>query len=525
MARIGGNIGGEGGSGWVLIGDVTVPGGVADLKVYQDEAETVLQSCRVSGYGVELAVRSSFPVVSVAGVFTQLAPVGGSHYAGTVTLTLTGSAVVTVKAQTPNGANGAEDTVDLTYDPPPTLLSLSFSGGYPGAQTELKAGDTFELTGTTDKAADAIDIQDFGAMVASLETFVAGTSFTVTGTIADRGNAAQLLSAKARARDAASGAMGPERDTNLGGGNVDGVDVVTLNNLHPMVVWGAVTYPATQGALKASESATVGFSMANADGVAFTSPTGELNVTNPTTAEDPKTVTRIAGSYNDATPNLRAVATRDANAAQTTADTLVKVANVAPVLTVTVPALRLRSGGGNGTAPQDHVITLTSTQELGADPGMEPFAGAGAWEGAWAGGPKVWTRSLRVLDTDLKGTYGWDAVNAVNLAGIAATVITTGPLYTLGGFVPRTLYFGAFQQNTVLAATVVDYNKLVADYFTATNQPATRTAAQGDLANYGNKFTVTALGALPTTLWWNDVTAAMTNGSGLAAIVGVEETV
>lgn len=524
MARIGGNIGGEGGSGWVLIGDVTVPGGVADLKVYQDEAETVLQSCRVSNYDVELAVRSSFPVVSVAGVFYQLAP-STVGYAGTLTLTITGSTVVTVKAQTPNGANGAEDTVNLTYEAPPELLTLEFTGSYPGTQTELKAGDTFQLTGTTDKPADAIDIQDFGALTASLETFVAGTSFAVTGVIADRGNVAQLLSAKVRARSAASGAFGSERDTNLSGGNVDGVNVLNLNNLHPMVVWGAVAYPPGQGALKASESAAVAFSMANADEVAFTSLTGEISIVNPTTNEDPKTVTRISGNYNDATPNLRAVATRNANATQTTTDTLVKIANVAPVLTVTVPALRLRSGGGNGTAPQDHVITLTSNQELSATPVMDPVTDAGIWEGAWSGGPKVWTRALRVLDTHLKGTYGWENVSALNLAGLAATVIATGAVYTLGGFVPRTLYFGAFQQSTVLAGTVVDYSKLVANYFTATNQAATRTLTQGDVANYGNRFTVTVLGVLPTTLWWNDRLAAMTNSSGLAAIVGVEETV
>ena len=526
MARIGGNIGGEGGSGWVLIGNVSVTSGVADQKVFQDEAETVLQSCRVSGLDLELAVRSSFPVVSIDGVFFQLAPAGsGSHYAGTLLWSIAASGIVTVKAQTPNGANGAEDAVTVAYEPPPTLLSLSFADTYPGMQTELKAGDTFQLTGTTDKPADGLEIVDFGAMTASLEVFTAGTTFTVTGTVADRGNVAQLLSAKARARDASSGALGPERDTNLDGGNVEGVNVVRLNNLHPMVIWGAVTYPVGQGALKGFESASVAFSMANADEVDFISPNGNVAVANPTTYEDPKTVTRLSGSYNDSTPNVRATALRVANGAITVVDTLVKIANVAPMVSVSVPAARLRSGGGNGTAPQDYAITVTSDQELGVAPTMNPTPDAGAWEGSWSGGPKVWTRFLRVLDTDLKGTYAWLDVNAVNLAGLAATVLIAGTYYTLGGFVSRTLYFGAFEQETILSTRVVDYDKLQANYFTVNSQAASRTATVNDTSNYTNKFTVTALGALPTTLWWNDFSMSANNSTGMAAIVGVEETI
>lgn len=523
----GGGGGGVGGSGWICITDINVPGGVADSKTYQDEAETVLQSCRVSDLDVEVSLKASYPVVEINGSFYQLAPaLDGGHYAGTLAVTLAGAGVLTVKVQTPNNTDGAEDSTTIAYEAPPQLLTLEFTGAYPGAQTELKAGDTFQLTGTTDVPADALDIQDFGAMASDLETFVAGTSFTVTGTIADRGTVGQLLSARARARSAATGAFGPVRDTNLGGGNVELVNVLRLNNLHPMVVWGAITYPASQGALKNSETATVGFSMANADTVTFSSPTGEVAVTNPTTPEDPKTVTRISGSYNDATNNLRAVATRAANAAQTTVNTLVKIANVAATLTVTEPAARLRSGGNNGTAPQDHNITITANQELYAPPTLAAAVGAGTFQGAgFTGGPKVWTRPLRVLDTDSKGTFAWGSIAAVNLAGIPTTAIAGDANYTLGGFVARTLTFPAFSQSTVLSVPVVDYSKLVAGVFTATNQPAVRTPTQGDVANYGNRFTVLTLGTLPTTLWWNDVAAAATNSSGTAAIVAVEETV
>lgn len=526
MAVIGGSIGGGGGSGWIRIQDIAVPGGVADTKVFQDEAETVLQSCRVSSLDIEVVLRASYPVVAINGVFYQLAPAADEgHYAGSVLLTLPAPGVLTVKLQTPNNATGAEDVAVVTYEPPPELLTLEFTGTYPGSQTELKAGDTFQLTGTTDRSADAVEIQDFGAMVQSVQTFVTGTSFTVTGTIADRGTAPQLLSAKARARSAATVAYGGVRDTALGG-SVEPVNVVKCCNLYPMVIWGVVTYPASQGALKNSESATVGFSMANADHVLFSSPTGDVSVLNPTLSEDPKTVTRISGSYNDATPNLRAVATRDANGAQTTVNTLVKIANVAATIAVTKPATRLRSGGNNGTAPQDHTITITANQELYSAPSLTPAPSAGTFQGSvFTGGPKVWTRDLRVIDTDSKGTFAWQSPSAVNLAGIPTTAITGDASYVLGGFVARSLSFPAFSQSTLIGTAVVHYSKLVAGVFTATNQPAVRTPTQGDTANYANRFTVTALGVMPTTLWWNDVAAAATNSSGTAQIASVEEQV
>lgn len=523
----GGGGGGSGGSGWIRIVDLTVPGGVADSKVYQDEAETVLQSCRVSGLDIALALKAAYPVVGIGGTFYQLAPApDGGHYAGTVLLTIPGAGIVTVQTITPDEQGGAIDAIDVAYQAPPQLLTLSFAGSYPGAQTQLKAGDTFQLTGTTDALADAVEIQDFGAMVAVVRTFVAGTAFTVTGVIADRGVSVQALSARVRAR-APSGAYGPIRDTNVGGGGVDGVDVVTLCNLYPTVIWGSpVTYPVGQGALKNTEQATVPFSVANADGVVFSSPTGELSVTNPTLPEATKTVQRISGSYNDSTPNLRAVGTRNANAAVTTANTLVKIANVAAAITVTEPAARLRSGGNNGTAAQDHTITITSNQELWAAPSLSAAPGGGVLQGsAWVGGPKVYTRALRVHDNDAKGTYAWQSLSAVNLSGLPTTVISGDTNYVLGGFVGRTLVFPAFSQSTILNVPVVDYSKLVAGIFSATNQPAIRTPTQGDVANYANRFTVLTLGTLPTTLWWNDVAAASSNSSGTAHIANLEEQV
>jgi hypothetical protein len=422
----------------------------------------------------------------------------------------------------PTGVTGTGCAVTITLATPPTLLTLAFSGGYPGAQTSLKSGDSYTLIGTTDKTATSIQVSDFGAGTSQTLTFTPGTSFSVSMVVADRGTTDQLLAARACAGNAA-GAYGATRDTNTGGGSTEGVNLIKLNNLHPTVTFGTITYPATQSALKSSETATCAVTLANLDTVAFDSPNSQLSITDPTVIEATKTVTRIAGSYNVATNNLRCIATRAANAATTTAQEVVKIANVAAVITVSVPAARLRSGGNDGTSVQGHAVTITSDQELGAAPSMT--APAGTWTGSWTGGASVWTRTLNVADSDTKGSYNFSSLSATNRAGISTTSITSGAAYVLGGFVARDLAFAAFAQTTALNVACVTYAKLTAATFTATNQPATRMTSQGDHTNTANAFTVDALSTNPTTIYWDDASAAASNSGGTAKILQVEETV
>lgn len=523
--------------GWVYLADVSGQGAVTvTSKTYQDAGSTVLQSAVISGLDVNLLVRASYPLVSINGApaveLTQ--DIGGGFYAGTIPVTLVGSGAIAVgvKLLTPDNDEGVEDNAVLTLDAPPELLTLSFTGGYPGAQTELKAGDTFQLTGTTDKNADAVQIADSGAMISELKTFAAGTSFTVTGTIADRGTTLQALAASVQARDAVTGALGTARATNELGGAVDGQDLVNLNNLYPSGSWGAPSYPPSQGALKDAEAATLSWTDADFDTVAYTSPGGELAITNPNTSEPTKTVNRIGGTYNDSVDNLRATLTRAANAAVTVVDTLVKIADANPVVTVAEAAARLRSGGNDGTAEQFHVITVTSDQEVAAAPDITPEAGGGRatrgiFTGAWASGDnKVWTRNLGVHDDDGKGTFTWQAGAPIvtNLAGRTAVAITGDATYTLGGFVARSLTFGPFATSTPMAVEVVDFSKLTAGIFTATNQPALKQPI-GTPPSVTDGYTIDAVSINPTSVIWLDTPAAASNSSGTAQITDVEETV
>jgi hypothetical protein len=520
--------GGGGGAGWIYCTDAATQGsGTVTSKTYQDTGNTVLQSFTSSSTALRLSLRASYPKVEVNTTAAQLTrDAGGGFYSGNVDVTVAASGDIAIKVLTADNEDGATDTTNVTLDLPPTITSLTFTGGYPGSQTELKAGDTFQVTGTTDKAINQVEFQNYEAFVFG-QVVASGTAFTVSGTIADRGNTAVARPGRVRVRDASTGAYSATRDTNFGGGTTDGTHTVVCNDLRPSVSFGVVSYPASQSALKNSESAGIVSTITNANTVLYDSPTSELSIANPTSIATPKVCTRIAGNYNVSTPNVRATANRAANDATTATSAVINIAHVALQLTVTPPAARLRSGGNDGTSIQNHTITITGDQQLYQAPVLDEDTGnSGTFIGSWVGGGTTWTRTLQVHDDDDKGTKSWQNPSAVNLAGIITTSITTGSTYVLGGFVARTLTFAAFQQSTALNVAVVTYTKLTAGIFTATNQSALRNATQGNQSDIVDTYTILSpLGNNPQSLWWNDVSAAGSNSSGTAQITNVQEAV
>lgn len=518
------NVSGGGGGGWIMLQDVTPTGaGAVGEKVYQTAENDILLTCQGDTFDLDILVHASGPRVKVNSTFQDLPQIAGqSHYSGVISITVPGTGNITARQVLPDSSEGATSECLFTHQVAPSILTCVFTGGYPGSQTQLKAGDSFQITGTTDAAANLVEIQDSGACSFS-QVAMAGTNFTVTGTIANRGTSTQDLAARLRVRSAAL-AWGPTFDTDSTG-SVDGVNKVKLNNTFPTATIGAITYPGAQGALKGAETATIGMTTNDLDSISYTSPNSDLSITNPATDEVTKTVQRIAGSYNVSTVNFQVQATRTANAAVTTNTVVVKIANVAAVITVAEPAARLRSGGNDGTTIQNHTITITSDQELLNAPAMSIGVGGGTLIGSWAGGSSVWTRTLQVHDDDVKGVYAWTSLSATNLAGTVTSAITGDGNYTLGGFVQRDLTFAAFSQTTALNVEAITYTKLQAGTFSSTGQPATRNVSQGDTSNLIDTYTVTALATNPTSIFWNDVAAAGANSGGTAQLLLLEEVI
>ena len=379
-------------------------------------------------------------------------------YLGVVTVPTAGSLIA-------EHEDGATHTVDVTTDATPVIFSVGFVNEYPGSQTELKSGDTFDINVVTD--IDFVKIQvDAQQAFSSIQTntVTEGTDRTSTFIIGDRGVVTHTYPARVRVQKS-TGTWSDWVWTN-GTGNIDeGVDgsqVVALNNLYPSVesmVQGSVTYPASQEAIKNTESVTVHSTCSNFDTITYSSPAGELTIPNTGTyQEDKASVTRNSGGYNVSSTNYRIVCVRTANNASVTKNLVIYIAHDACTINMTEPYAYLRSGGNDGTSAQDYTITLTSNQRLISTPTIsDPAAGAGTWVGFFAGGSIVWTRTLQIHDTDTKGVYSYGTLSATNLANTETTTYTGDSSYTLRGFVSREIELPAFDNEVNMNVEAITY--------------------------------------------------------------------
>lgn len=524
--------GGGGGSGWIKITNASPnSGGSVSDKIFQDSGNTILQSFTTSDGEVDISISSSYPLVIVNNTESTLSlSTDGGHYSGNVPLSFSENTTIKAILKTPDGNSGAFDTVESTIDLPPNIISAIFTGGYPGIQTELKQGDTFDLQVTANKSFDRIVLTDSGISSGQNIDVTPGLSATVSVTIADRGNVAQQLAANIQVRDTLTGALSSDYSTDSTG-STDGINVLTLNNLYPTVNWGASTYPGVQQALKNSETTSTAITLSDLDSVLFDSNgTGQLDITNSTTIETPKIVTRLAGDYNISSANLRCVANRTANDASTTQSTIVQIANVAPTINVSVPYSRLRSGGNNGTSPQDYSVSIISNQNLLNTPSMSTDSGGnrGTFQGAgFIGGPTTWNRTIRIDETvsDEKGVFTFESLIATGLAGVIQNVINSGSSYELGGFVSRDVTFQAFQTISDSAGVEIsDFSKIQAGLWEATNQQSIRYPT-GTAPPQTNGYTSQqAVGSNPHNVEWLDTDAASTS-SGVSRLFNYEEIV
>lgn len=496
------------------------------------DAGGVLLSCTTDTYNIRVSLLAVTgpshlkPTVRVNGVLvTIVATSDPIVWTGYADITITGS--VSIEAVHEDG-----DTCvcAVTYQAAPEVVSAIFTGGYPSAQTEVKAGDVYDVLVTSDTLMTGIEIQNYGAGTLQTFTFAATTVKTISMVVADRGTSPQLLSAQLRVKDA-YGAYGTVYDT-IVAGSVEGVNIIKLNNKYPVfssIAQGNIAYPGSQAALKDSEAADV-TCVCDIPGectFVYSSPNGDLSIGSPTTYVSPKTVQRIAGSYNISTTNFRIVGTKTSNAASATVNGVVYIAHVACTLAVTEPAARLRSGGNAGTVAQNHTITVTASQRLLTAPTLA--APVGTWQGGgFAGGPTAWTRQLQIHDNDTKGTHAWGAISGTNLAGIITAAITGDANYVVGGFVFRTFYVAAWpNREGSIGTQVSDTAKLQCTNLSKGTSGSLNYAYQATTADTLDCYTITQPTGVanPTgNLFYNcDLPNSVSNTSGLLQIELSEE--
>ena len=401
----------------------------------------------------------------------------------------------------------------------PEILTAEFINGYPGSQTEVKENDTFQIQITFNGSGSVptdVEIANYGAMKYKTEsvTWDGAYQVTVTGTVDSTSNSPQAFPSRVRAKNS-FGTFGDYVDTNAGG-NTDGLNTIICNDIHPTINFGTITYSSGFNALKDSETATVSMTTSDLDTITYTSPNSQLSITNATIDETQKTVTRIAGDYNVSTNNLSAIAVRNANGAITNSSTVVYIAHVDAVVNISEPALRLRSGGNDGTSIQNHVITLSSNQLLRANPTLSaPMGTLSSFNGTTPG--STFTASLGVHDNDTKGTYQWQSLSAQNLAGKITNIINGNDTYTLGGFVERDMYFDPQANEKTMGVYVADSSKVV-----AVDKDLIAMTFYGDLNDHVRGYSFTSpsgtINNNGNILYWNDVLEVQNNTTGLSFI-------
>lgn len=448
----------EGGTkAFVGITDIT-PTSSADnvFNRVKSDDDYILQSCTSTALDITVSVLAvtglSFkPTVDVNGVSATLSRNALTDvWMGSAAITLEGPGPHTITA---THGDGNVDTAIVNMATGPVITDVVFEGAYPSiGQTEHASGQVLQVTVTADRLFVELTVQSGGAVNATSATFAATASKTINVTVADRGNIATDYPVVVRVRDQ-NGTWSAVRASNAID-SVDGVNTIRLNNTRPLITWDSIVYSSGFSALKDSETATVNVIESNVDTVVYTSPGGQLSITNPLVRGN-KEVTRISGDYNISTDNLQVVAGRTANATTATFSRVVAIAHVHATLTITAPFARLRSSVGGET----YTITATSSQ-VATDVGLG-IGGSGQFTGTWtSGGGVVWTNTILIKDTDVRGVTAYTGAYVQNLAGKVNTATPTGNSYTVGGFTRRTLMFAPFTDEALIGTYVLDASKL-----------------------------------------------------------------
>lgn len=454
----------------VFITDVTPVSPVDNVgnKVKTEDSHTLL-SCHSSTEHVRVTVEaltgpSSFtPKVRLNDLedvpMTLLEP-NGVRFRGTVQVDLSQLGGAPYGLHAVHG-DGGDARATVMMESAPVITLATFTNTYPSGQTELKAGDTVGVRVISDVPVVGYEIANLNALSASSGDLPQGAEHLIGElSVANRGNSTTEQGFRIRVRTA-TGTWSEWYDSNSVDDKQDGVSFVQLNNTAPTISFTSVVYPGAQGALAVGQSATVNHTVTNADEVAYSSSNGQLTIASPNAYEQAKIVDYLAGAYNLNTNNLTVTATRAANGAVATRSTVVRIATEVPVISITTPAARLRSGGSLGTAPQAHTITLNSTVELLESPLLQ--VPSGNWQGEWSPNSTRtrWTRTLIVHDADDKGSFAFTGLQATSLAGRSQDTINAGAQYVIGGFVQRRMQVAAYpNRQAAIGTDVTDTSKL-----------------------------------------------------------------
>jgi hypothetical protein len=498
--------GGAGGSvGEVFVLDVTGTGIIAD-KTYEPNTvppNTVLISCLTDENSVTVHFMAHggenySPVITVGGVqCTNLQQYSNDLriFFGSVTIQVTEDIIVPV-----NSDAGGTTSVEIFRAAAGPNVLTAIIGDYPGTQTAAKQGDTIEITGTVDIDATEVRVVPFGAFISGNWVSCSNGIFSLMATV---NNGSGLFLGKVEARNSI-GTIGIAKETS---------NNILLDQLYPIFSNQGTTFPTGQHAFKDYEVGHQNTSILNADVFSYSSPNNDFTIENETVYDLSKTITCTnPNHYNDSTVNFKIVATRSANAAQSTFNKVIEVADTAPTVSVTQPISRLRSS----PTGYNYAITASSNQNLASAPDVD-IPVSGTWVGTgFTGGPKQWNRSITIFDSDAKGSGVWVWGTApTNNAGIPALISGT---QVVGGFRERDIELAPFATESELGTSVTNSSKLVMSW--SFKDPMFFQAI-GTSPPVASGWTIDSLFVTPTVVEILDTAAA--NSSSQTSIITISE--
>lgn len=531
--------------GYVFITDVTNTGNVGEKSYTANTVptNTVLESCTSDTTDVTIHFLAEpdsaySPTLSISGgnTCTDLAQYGNDRrlFSGTIDYTLTVAADET-ETIVVESSTGQSDSVDITRaGAGPDITAIVF-GSYPGSQTDLKEDDQIGVTVTVANDATSVWIEADKAS----KTLVNLSLGAVDGAGAGYRNATGTITISDVSSDSPVDAQA-ENSLGTRGGVFTSANL-DIDQVYPSITFNSITYPASQGALKNSETADVNVSVTNwtngVDTISYSTPLSEISIPSTTTYAQTKTVTRVGGSYNVSSNNYSVTATKVNNDASTTYSRNVRIANVAAQLTISEPAARLRSGGTGysnvglttSASTAEHTITIGSNQILNAVPTLaDPSSGEGSWKNgsfANAGGMTSFTNVLEVPDSSTRGTHSWGSISGTNLAGISTTSITGNSTYVIGGFMPR-YYRLTLGQNEVSGATeATTYTKVSLTWYYTNGDGVIKSLSRSSTIDEDppvtGQYTIEAVDSNPTKFIILDTAA--TQGQTVDSAILVEE--
>jgi hypothetical protein len=458
-----------------IVGSKQYVAGTTPSNIVISEGTTDTNSVTVTLYAEGGSAFFS-PTITITTVPAQ----SGGPIIATLSQSVTGDRVYTATANLTNitadtvvnasSSTNATATTTIRRAAAGPVLDVLTIGGYPGAQTAVKAGDTVTVSGRVANTATYAEIVAGGA-AASLVSMTLGadnsfsTGFkTITATVTISGlSGAQTVSARAR------NALGTY------GSTFASTNTITLDQVYPTIGAFSIAYPATQSGLKTGESATVTSTVTNFTTISYSGT--NLSIGSPTTYAASKTASLTGGTYSFGSNNYTISANKAANNSTTTTSTAVTIAAVAPTAAITYsPTGRMLSS----PLGVSYTVTITADQRLASAPSLT--ASSGTWQGAWTGSGATWTRVLKIVDSDPKGSQTFSALSMTGLANMSGSTITSGASYTVGGFATRTITFPAFARYAAIGTNIVDITKVTASYTGSTvltRQTSTADVFQG----------------------------------------------